>query len=78
MSETLSEGINQKRSGRVRIDDRPKHLATRSGGFGDIVVINVVIWIVRVPRPWWCCSRRSTLNATIVNLDAFQYGPRLS
>ena len=39
MSETLSKE-STVRSGRVRIDDRPKHLATRLED-GDIAVINV-------------------------------------
>ncbi len=39
MSETLSRDA-RPRSGRVRIDDRPKHLATRLEK-SDIAVINV-------------------------------------
>ena len=39
MSETLSKE-SSARSGRIRIDDRPKHLATRLER-GEIAVINV-------------------------------------
>jgi len=43
MSETLSKE-SSARSGRIRIDDRPKHLATRLER-GEIAVINVaVVW----------------------------------